>query len=77
MAVEATRPLPPGERLRHLAGDAPGISCWTRTCAPYEIGRTQRRELNDVVARHLAHPEALIKETAVWANGQLAEGAGG
>ena len=70
----ATKGLPTDTLLQQLARAAARISCWTRICSPYEIGRTQRRELRDVVARHLAHPEALIKETAEWANARLADG---
>ena len=70
-AVEARRGLSSLERLKQLAGDAAEISNWTRTCALYEIGRTERRELMTVVAGQLAHPEALIKETAAWAKTRL------
>lgn len=69
--VAATRGLSTVQRLEQLAGAAVEISCWTRTCSLYEIGRTQRRELKDVVARQLAHAEALIKETAAWTHARL------
>src|SRR5439155_16730374 len=74
--IEVTRGLPAAERLQQLAGAGEGISFWTRTCTLYEIGRTQRRELKDLVAAHLAHHEALIKETAVWAIARLSEESG-
>jgi hypothetical protein len=58
------------ERLGRLL-DEEWLSDWARSCVLYEIGRNNLRELRETVARSLAHPSDLVRETAAWARERL------
>ncbi|HEV2124763.1 MAG TPA: HEAT repeat domain-containing protein, partial [Chloroflexota bacterium] len=64
--------LSPVERLKDIAGRPPeALSAWTRACALHAMGITTSMEFPEAVVNNLGATDPLIRETAIWALGQL------
>lgn len=59
-------------RLREIIGGSDEyFNGWTKACALYAAGRLMAANLSDTVANALDAPDALARETAVWALSRL------
>ena len=53
-------------RLREILTNT-SLLAWTRSCAAYAAGQAQEIELLDTLESLIEDPEALVRETAIWA----------
>ncbi|GBC62415.1 hypothetical protein DENIS_3387 [Desulfonema ishimotonii] len=60
------------ERLKEiLVRSQQWTSSWTKICALFVVGKIATREFYDTVIACLSDPDAVVRETAVWALGRL------
>lgn len=60
------------ERLKEiLARSLQWTSAWSKTCALFVAGRIATKEFHDAIVSCLSDPDAVVRETAVWALGRL------